>query len=281
MIISPERAYPIANGARPQEGPRALAIKFQIVGSEPATAQIDLNAYRMSCVQTIFIDNSANTVPVNISVAMTDQTITCLPQSQVFLPLLVSGPMLNISCAGAGTILVPCLLINIPMQPITYSAEPTSVVVSGVVPITGNVTAQCSQTTNPWVVAGNVNVSQTTNPWIISGNVNCSQTTSPWVISGTVNQGSPPWLIKGATSRRLEIAGAGPVQVVSGSGILWSISVLDAGASGVVYDAIGAGSRLAVIPATQAVIGFPGGMPFSTGLYVAPGAAQTVTVAYS
>jgi hypothetical protein len=51
--------------------------------------------------------------------------------------------------------------------------------------ITNAISANCTQTTSPWVVSGSVNAN-------CSGTVsaNCTQTTSPWVISGNVTSNS-------------------------------------------------------------------------------------------
>ena len=70
--------------------------------------------------------------------------------------------------------------------------------------------------------------------------------------------------------------------VKTGQGRIANISVIVAGAQGMIYDASATGvisGPICIIPATLGVIVI--NMPFTSGLVVAPGAGQTVSVSYS
>ena len=289
-IITPSNAFPISLGRVPKEGPRSLSVTFVIQGGVSAQADIDLVPWGMSMIQTVFIDNSNNLVPIDLEILGTNQTITVLPSTQVFMPVLAAQGMMRVICSGAGTVNVPCQFLNIQTEPIIYSAEPSSVVIMGTVPISGTVIADQG---GVWTVTANQGGAWTVNqggaPWAeditqFGGNPLATGVGPGGVGVPRVTVSNDTVLTAiGAAQRHLEVTGAAPLQVVTGSGRLWAISILDAGAAGVVYDAIGAvgGTRLAITPNAQGIVSFPGGIPYLTGLYVAPGAAQTVTVAYS
>ena len=300
-IVQPSNAFPISLGRFPKEGSRALSVTFVIQGGVSAQVDIDLTAWGLSMIQAVFINNSNNLVPIDLEILGTNQTITVLPSTQVFLPVLAAQGIMRAICSGAGTINVPCMFFNVPIQPIIYSAEPASVVVMGTVPISGTVIAD--QGGAPWSITGAITGTVTADQggaWTVLAN----QGGAPWaenitqfggsaIVTGTGvgGAGIPRVTVSndtvltavGPAQRHLEVTGAAPLQLVTGAGRLWALSIVDAGAAGVVYDAIGAvaGTRLAITPNAQGIVSFPGGIPYSTGLYVAPGVAQTVTVAFS
>lgn len=73
-----------------------------------------------------------------------------------------------------------------------------------------------------------------------------------------------------------------PTLISAAAGRLVKVSVLVAGAEGRIYDSNSATNTtrpLAVIPATEGIVEI--GLPASFGLYVVPGAGQSVTVGYS
>lgn len=272
-IVIPTGQSPISNGKMPREGPRALRVVFKIRESVPAVASVDLTNFGLSFVQTVFVDNSGGTVPVNLEFSGTGQTFTVLAQTQVFLPVMAGNPI-QITCVGAGDLDVPCQLINIPMVPIVYSAAPSSVIVEGTVPITGNVTALCNQNGN-WSVhqAGDWAVEQAGQlPWFVQ----------PAISGFAVEQGGAPWTFT-QTDYGAEIASgevSGSALVKSGAGRLFGCNVLTAGsAPGSIRDG-SIGARLLALPNAVGSYVFSSGIPFSSSLYADLGTGQIVNLFY-
>ncbi len=271
----------------PREGPRALLVTFSIVGSEIVSCAIDLQGQGLSYVQSCYIDNSANMNPVTLTIAGTGQTITCLGQTQGFFPVLSGLGQLVISVATAGTVDIPCQFFNIPFDPITYSSVPASVVVTGVVPITGNVSAVQSGT---WFAnqGGTWNVGQS-GAWTVaatqSGTWNVGQSGS-WNVgqTGTWNVGqSGTWTVREQGAQQTSYGVSGPTQLVSGAARLWMVTVVVAGAgNGILFDSVGLSvNPICTIANTLgATLTFPGGIPLTTGLYALPGAGMALTIAY-
>jgi len=86
---------------------------------------------------------------------------------------------------------------------------------------------------------------------------------------------------QGAESSALNITAATVVK--ASSGYIGKISVTTAGSAGAVYDyastsGTGAATLVAVIPATVGVYAFD--WPVNTGIVIAPGASQVVSVSY-
>lgn len=268
-------AQGISNGLRPQEGPRALGIIFKVRNSVPAVCRLDLNGSGLSMVQTIFVDNSENAVPVNVVISGTSQTFTVLAQTQVFLPVLMRPP-LEITVVGKDDLDVPVKLINVEMSPIVYSAAPSSVIVTGVVPITGNVTALCSQNGH-WFVAQD-------GEWLVG-----AEQSGDWLFKQFDPVGAPFTVTQAAgniwndfdnncaqnDSGEITVPGV----VLAQPGRLFSVMVLVPGAAGNMRDIAG-GSRLLPLPAVLGTINIPGGLPFNS-LYADPGAAQIIRCFYS
>ncbi len=273
-IVKPTGQSPISNGKIPREGPRALRVVFKIRESVPAVVSVDLQNFGLSFVQTVFVDNSSSTVPVNLEFSGTGQTFTVLAQTQVFLPVMAGNPI-EIKCVGAGDLDVPCQLINVPMSPIVYSAAPSSVIIEGVVPITGNVTALCTQE-GEWYVRqrGDWAVEQAGQlPWFVQ----------PAVSGFEVEQGNAPWSITfaayGAELASGEVSGSSLIK--SGAGRLFGCNILTAGsAPGSIRDG-SIGARLLALPNAVGSYVFSSGVPFSSSLYADLGTGQIVNLFYT
>lgn len=91
----------------------------------PSTVELDLTNAQTSGVidqiQSIYIDNSGNLQPVTVGCSLTNQTVTCPPQSQGFFPLLIAMPP-KITFTSTGAVIVPVWLINVPMPVGAWSA---------------------------------------------------------------------------------------------------------------------------------------------------------------
>lgn len=123
---------PIQYGLKPPEGPRAVRLVFQIVSGIPDVYQGSLQQIGLSFVQTLFIDNSANTQTITITVDMSDQAIEVFPMTQIIVPLLLPAGNFKLTCSGIGNATVNCQLVNVEVQPTAYaSGAIAAVTVSG------------------------------------------------------------------------------------------------------------------------------------------------------
>lgn len=262
-VFTSGTTIPLRNGGIPREGPRACRIMFDILAGEDVRARIDLNREGLSYIQTVFIDNSSNINSVTLVISGAQQDVTCLPRTQGFFPLLCPTDVLDVTCTSAGTVSIPCQFLNIQVPPLVYSAQPSSVTVAGTVPITGNVTS---------VQSGAWNVGQA-GAWSVG-----ALQSGAWAVGQ-----SGAWAVTatGARNAAYGIAGGAPLQAFVGTGRLRTFSVIVAGAAGAIYDAVGvAANQLAVIPAAVGVTNFVGGWPCTAGLYIVPGAGQTLAVSW-
>jgi hypothetical protein len=102
FTLPPNSLY---NGSVPKEGPKAIPLALTFAGAESVSIDLVLQKQlaKISGIQTIFIDNSANTHAVTISAQATQQIIECPPSSQGYFPILVTSDLkFVISSEGAG-----------------------------------------------------------------------------------------------------------------------------------------------------------------------------------
>ncbi len=272
-------AFPVSNGLRAPEGPRALLVEFIITASVPASVNIDLLSAKMSFVQSIFIDNSPNPNPVTILVGITGQTITAQANTQVFLPLLIPMSTVNMTCEYAGDATVLVQLLNVPISPIIYAAQPAVLNVTGTVNTIPPATQAVTQS-GAWSVAQS-------GAWSVSasqlGTWNVGQfgawsvgQSGVWTVGATQ---SGNWNIQtfGATQSALAIGVATTLKI--GSGRLYAVNVVVAGAAnGFITDN---GVNIMSFPNAIGTFTFPGGFPFTTNLRVVPGGGgQQVSLAW-
>ena len=111
--------YPIFNAQVPKEGPKALSI---VAPFTTAIQSFDVNLLLtqtqlyMSLVQAAFIDNSANSAAVSITIEQLGQTVTVPANSQAYLPLLVTkNSKLVISSPVTGDVNVTVIFLNVPV----------------------------------------------------------------------------------------------------------------------------------------------------------------------
>jgi len=109
-------AYRVFNGLAPAAYPRSAPISVDLTTT---TAQrVNLQQARdedkIEWVQTIYADNSANTAPLIIQCAITNQVITFPPGSQGYLPVLATEPDFVFTSTGAAKIQVQFITVAMP-----------------------------------------------------------------------------------------------------------------------------------------------------------------------
>lgn len=107
----------ILNALVPPEGPKSLAVQldFTTVASIIVDLTITTAQGKISTVQMVFADNSANTAPLAIAVSGTSQTIRVPAGAQGWFPVVATNrPKLTFS-SPAGSPVITCLLLNVPV----------------------------------------------------------------------------------------------------------------------------------------------------------------------
>jgi len=182
--------FPVFNALIPREGPKAIPVLIDF--SVTPTYQIDLQQVfslaRMTILQTLWVDNSANTGVVNITVSTINQTIKVPPSSQGYYPLL-SGPepTLTVSSVGGGKIQIH--LLNIPVQSQTWSPAVT-----------------------PFAFSGNALI--VSDPVLVAASINNLLQTQPNLV-GDGNLAGPEF--RGSKAFRLNLATAVATDVIVGA----------------------------------------------------------------
>lgn len=116
----------VFNGLGPEKGPVIMPIPLDFSAQNPFLVDLEreVSADRIEWVQTIFIDNSANTTAVTITWAISGQIIVIPPGSQAYLPVLVPNtPRFSISTTGTPTVYLHA--INVPMPAIIWNTSGT------------------------------------------------------------------------------------------------------------------------------------------------------------
>lgn len=114
-------ANPIFNSLMPEEGPKAIAI---VVPLSTGTAfALDFGPAvlnkTVSCIQTIYVDNSNNGSPVSIAVDGNGQVITVPPNSQGYLYVLAQKQA-RFTVTSSGSADVPMQFLNFPVPQIVW-----------------------------------------------------------------------------------------------------------------------------------------------------------------
>lgn len=128
-------AFGVLNGRLPsaQEGPRVmpLYLDFRTATSYLLDLKLAQQQMRLSFVQTVYADNSASLVPLNITTGVIQQTIQIPAGGQGFIPVLaLESPTLTVSSTGG--VVVPIFLLNFPVSPAVWQgAQPLLQLING------------------------------------------------------------------------------------------------------------------------------------------------------
>jgi hypothetical protein len=123
---------PIFNATIPPEGPKALSCQAKFTPSN-TTFNIDFTLVqsqkKMSVVQGVFVDNSANASPVLIASSTLSQSIVFPAFSQGYIPLLSPKPtQFVVTNQNGGTALVGFIFLNVPVPALIWSSGQAQVV---------------------------------------------------------------------------------------------------------------------------------------------------------
>lgn len=127
--------YSVTNGYAPneQEGPRSVGLVLDF----STDREIYLNMYNtqaaseIGVIQTLIIDNTKNTFPIEIVVGVTGQRISIPAQTEICRPLMSSMPFqATFSCSAVTAALVTAQLLNVPLPPYSYGVQAVSATVS-------------------------------------------------------------------------------------------------------------------------------------------------------
>lgn len=112
-------ANPIYNALVPKEGPKSVPVPLPFA-TDGANSVYDLDfrnlvdGGQITCVQTVFLDNSKGSAQVVVTVQGTGQQIKCPPNSQGYFPIL-AAKIARFEVTTAGNANVPSQWINVPM----------------------------------------------------------------------------------------------------------------------------------------------------------------------
>ncbi len=276
FIRSQGPATIVCNGLRPIEGPKAVAFVATIIASEPARLEVDMKAYNLTAIQTVYVDNSANAQPVTVELRPSGQVISTQPHTQGFYPVLLPVQALGMTVSYAGTASIMIRFVNVEITPFEYSAQPPVLTVSGTVSTIPAANTPVTQA-GPWAVdqSGLWNVGQVGTWTVDQGGV--------WNVGqlGVWNVGQlGTWTVRTEGAQTSATGIVAPAQVTTGAGRLWAATFFG-GAAGNLYDNVGVAANIVLpLPAAGGTVTFPGGWPIAAGIYVVPGAGQTVNVSY-
>lgn len=115
---------PITNDLIPKEGPRAIPVILDFTAYDSYVFDYQNMSERgfISMVQTVFIDNRANSLPVTVTMNKSNQVIIAKPYTQGYYAILMPNPIkVTFTCAGGPAGLI-VFLINTQMTSAVWSA---------------------------------------------------------------------------------------------------------------------------------------------------------------
>lgn len=137
----------VQNQVLPSKGPMAVPVTFDF-NAHPGGYQVNLQNMqalsRFSQLQTIFVDNSSNTIALTLIFTRTNQTLVIQPGRQGYYPVLAPNPIEFTAASAGSTASVRVQLLNFPLAPAEWtgnSSNITPISVSAVAKQTGNADA--------------------------------------------------------------------------------------------------------------------------------------------
>jgi hypothetical protein len=116
----------VSNGLVPDDGRRAIPITLDFTGADITQYIFDYQNMQsrgfMSMVQTVYVDNSANSNALVITVGGTGQQIQAPPNTQGYYPVLCSNPIRFVFSSPANSSLVTVQLINVAISGQVWNA---------------------------------------------------------------------------------------------------------------------------------------------------------------
>ncbi len=122
-------AWPVAFGEAPRKGSRAMKQLLDFALENPININLTYEdqSSRLEYVQAIYVDNSANIAPLNITMRSTEQVIIIPPLSQAYIPVLATSDnaRLRFSTTWVGEIapIVPIHFLSFPVAPMIWAVS--------------------------------------------------------------------------------------------------------------------------------------------------------------
>lgn len=111
-------------GAAPAEGPMVVPVPIDFTAQTSYILDITYiqQQARISMLQTLYIDNSANTQPLYLILSTTNQTVKIPANSEAYMPLVFSNK-LAVTLATTGALVVYVAALNVAMNAAVWSTN--------------------------------------------------------------------------------------------------------------------------------------------------------------
>ena len=106
------------NALIPAEGPRVVPFEIPFdTGPGPYWIDLTLSMQqkRITAVQSVWVDNSLNSAPVQIQAQGIGQTIIVPPNAQGYVPILAPQTAPKFTISSSGNVNVPLIFLNVPV----------------------------------------------------------------------------------------------------------------------------------------------------------------------
>lgn len=123
--VSGQNIYAVINATIPPEGPKAIpqTLDFTIANTVIIDFTTAFSQGRITAIQTLWLDNSGNEQPVQITVEGTQQIITFPAGAQGTIPIIAANRP-KFTCQSVGNVALQSVWLNVPMpQALWFPAE--------------------------------------------------------------------------------------------------------------------------------------------------------------
>lgn len=238
--------FPIDWGLEPEaaENPRALRCWVTVEAGVPFTVNLEQNisSEQLSNVQSIYIDNSDGSNPVQFIAGKSKQNLTIPQGCQAYLPFLFGDDFqIEVTRADAGR--VPFWLVNMPMPALVWSTEAAGATVT----LAGGVLTSITDPVDVVIDDSTpieVNVQQPVATTVANGaNVPLGATTDAAVTNPATN-GTIVSFIRGLLTQAAATIALLPAALVNGA-----FSVISRSSTGTLSTVTGTGASISVLAA--------------------------------
>lgn len=118
-------SFQLPNTSKPTSGPVGINVALDFTAVDTVTGDLGLEQMQglIEYVQSIYIDNSANTKSLSITFSGTQQKITIKAGQQALLPVIAAAGKLSWTAVStAAGLVVPTIMMNQVQQPFLWQA---------------------------------------------------------------------------------------------------------------------------------------------------------------
>lgn len=114
--VSGQNIYAVINATIPTEGPKAIpqTLDFTVANTVVVDFTLAMSQGRITAIQTLWMDNSENEQPVQITVEGTQQIITFPAGAQGTIPIIAANRP-KFTCVSNGDVALQTVWLNVPM----------------------------------------------------------------------------------------------------------------------------------------------------------------------